>query len=287
MTLQAAADELYGLPPEQFTAARDDFAARLRKAGERELAVAVRELRRPSVPAWLVNLLVRHRAAGLDRLLETGDQLRSAMASGAGDDVRRLSNDRRSAVGALVTGIEELADRPVTPAVLDDVVATLEAATADHTAATAVRSGRLVRALHYAGFGELPDLSGAVGLAPAAPSKPRRATPSPAATKASAAERRSAERAAQEAAGAADDAQRAYELRAAQQAQARAGVESAEGAVSEAAARLENAQAELATARHREKAAESEAAAAHRSARAAHAAAEVARRHLADVRSGQ
>lgn len=300
MTLQAAADELYGLPPEQFTAARDDFAARLRKAGERELSAAVRELRRPSVSAWLVNLLVRRRADRLDQLLEVGEGLRSAMASGAGDELRRLGDDRRTTIASLTRDAEAISGRRAGAAVLDEVRATLEAATADPTAATAVRSGRLVRALSYAGFGELPDLNGAVGLAPR-PAPARRSSKEGVATPVEdAAVRgtksgsrptrpakeaiRGAEAAAYEAAGKADDAQRSYESRLAEHAQSVDAVADAEGALEELRRQIDAATAALQTARQAERPAAAAAEAARRSARQAHAAAAAARSRLSEAR---
>ncbi len=294
MALQAAADELYGLPPEQFTAARDDFANRLRQAGERELATAVRDLRRPSVSAWLVNLLVRRRGPDLDDLVDIGDRIRSAMTSGAGDAVRTLTEERRSAIESLVAAVEAMAGRPVTPAVAEEVRLTLEAATADLTAATAVRSGRLVRPLRYAGFGELPDLAGAVGLAPAraAPApRPAGRRPKDPAGRATArdeaardeaardeAARDEAARAAHHAAGAADDAQRAYEQRLTEQVDAEARVVAATEAAQAAAD-------QLAAAHEAEKSATEATTTAREAARAAHAAADAARRRLAGLRA--
>jgi hypothetical protein len=280
MALQAAADELYGLPPEQFAAARDGFANRLRQAGERELATAVRNLRRPSVSAWLVNVLVRRRGTDLDDLVDIGDHLRSAMARGAGDAVRSLTEDRRTAIARLVADVEAMAGRPVTPGVSEEVRLTLEAATADPTAATAVRSGRLVRPLRYAGFGELPDLAGAVGLSPArpAPAAHRAGQRPKDSAAARAAARQEAERAAHEAAGAADDAQRAYEQRVAEHADA-------EATASTASETADAAAKQLAAARQAEKSAAAATTQARKAARAAHAAADAARRRLAGLRT--
>ena len=49
------ADELYALPLEEFTPARDARAKELK--GDKELAAAVKKLKKPSVAAWVVNLL--------------------------------------------------------------------------------------------------------------------------------------------------------------------------------------------------------------------------------------
>lgn len=287
MALQAAADELYGLPPDQFTAARDDFAKRLRRAGERELATAVRDLRRPSLSAWLVNLLVRRRGPDLDELVDIGDRLRSAMANRAGADVRRLTEDRRAAIASLVADGEAMAGRPVAPDVSEEVRLTLEAATADLTAATAVRSGRLVRPLRYAGFGELPDLAGAVGLAPARPAPAaNRAGQRPKDSAAAwAAAREEAERAAHEAAGAADDAQRAYEQRVDEHALAVGAVEEAQDTAEGIRRQLVEATDRLQTSRAAERAAAAAADAARRAARQAHNAAAAARQRLAKARA--
>lgn len=287
MALQAAADELYGLPPEQFTAARDDFAARLRKAGERELATAVRDLRRPSVSAWLVNLLVRRRGPDLDELVDIGDRLRWAMANRAGADVRRLTEDRRAAIASLVVDGEAMAGRPVAPDVSEEVRLTLEAATADLTAATAVRSGRLVRPLRYAGFGELPDLTGAVGLVPAqpAPAANRAGQRPKDSAAARAAAREEAERAAHEAAGAADDAQRAYEQRVAEHALAVGAVEEAQDTAEDVRRQFVEATDRLQASRAAERSAAAAADAARRAARQAHDAAAAARQRLAKARA--
>ena len=51
-------DELYALPPAGFTAARYDRVQRAKLAGDRATADQVAALKRPTVPAWLVNLLV-------------------------------------------------------------------------------------------------------------------------------------------------------------------------------------------------------------------------------------
>lgn len=78
MDLDTVADELYGLTPAEFTAARDSRVADARRARDRELAVAVKALKRPSVGAWLANLLVRRGPDEVDRLLSLAADLREA-----------------------------------------------------------------------------------------------------------------------------------------------------------------------------------------------------------------
>ncbi len=161
LTADVIAGELYGLVPERFTAVRNARAKEARGAGDKALADAIGSLRRPSVSAWLVNLLARNAPRELDEFLSLADQLRAAQVSLAGDELRRLSGQRHRVVAALVREALRLADRndhPTGVAVEREVTSTLEAALADQEAADAVRSGRLMTALRYSGFGLDPGV---------------------------------------------------------------------------------------------------------------------------------
>lgn len=151
--------DLYALPPEEFTAARD-AAAKQDKS--------LKALRKPTVSAWVVNTLVRREALLLDQLITLGVELGAAQLQRDPAALRTLGDQRRQLVGAVTQRAVELADREVTSAVRLEVEATLEAALADPASAEAVRSGQLVRALSFAGFGGV-DLDGAVAELPAAP----------------------------------------------------------------------------------------------------------------------
>jgi hypothetical protein len=158
------ADELYALPPEEFTAARDRAAAQAKADGQAALAGQIRALRKPTQGAWVLNLLARERPDQLGELLDLGASLRTAQASLQGDELRRLSAQRSQVVGALARDALDLArgaGRAATPAVQREVEQTLEAALADPEAAETVRAGRLSSALSYAGFGT-PAEAGAV-----------------------------------------------------------------------------------------------------------------------------
>ncbi|MST31346.1 hypothetical protein GHK86_01190, partial [Acidimicrobiaceae bacterium USS-CC1] len=72
MDLAAVADELYGVDPSAFTTTRDARAREARAAGDRELAEAIKALRRPSLAAWALDLLARERREEVDRLLDLG-----------------------------------------------------------------------------------------------------------------------------------------------------------------------------------------------------------------------
>ena len=159
-----AGDELFGLPPEEFVAARDDLARRLRREGEAEAAKQVKALRRPPLSAWAVNQLARGQGDGLGPLLAAGERLRAAhQAALAGEgaaELRAAAKAERDAVAGLVRSAMELlgaAGHPTTDATRDRVAATLHAAAASPEAAAQVGSGRLTADLDPSGFGAVPD----------------------------------------------------------------------------------------------------------------------------------
>src|SRR5438034_9907423 len=78
--LESELDRLYGLPLDEFTAARNELATRLRKAGQADAAERVRELRKPSVAVWTVNQLARRYPDEIEELVEGGKRLRDAQA---------------------------------------------------------------------------------------------------------------------------------------------------------------------------------------------------------------
>ena len=174
-SLTTVADELYGLVPAQFTAARDARAGRARQAGDKPLAAEIKGLKKPTTGAWLANLVVRHRRDEVGHLLELGAELRQAQAGLAADELRRLSQERHRVVASLRDQARELArdaGQPVSDAAVLELEATLEAALADAAAAEALRSGRLTTGLRYSGLGltdVIPAASSASGTHPAVP----------------------------------------------------------------------------------------------------------------------
>ncbi|MGH3094445.1 MAG: hypothetical protein ACRDMV_00420 [Streptosporangiales bacterium] len=163
MDFDRTADDLYGLRPEGFTAARNERAARARSDGERDLAKRIRQLRRPTVSAWVVNLLVREAGDVIGELLELGGQLREAQGKRRGEQLRALTERRREVVPAVASKGQRLAGDAgysVGESALREVEATLEAALADPDASEAVRAGRLTTALSYSGLGPLDSKVG-------------------------------------------------------------------------------------------------------------------------------
>ena len=155
--------ELYALPPDRFIAARDEAVAQARSAGDREAAARLAKLRRPTVAAWLVNLLALHRPEQVGELLDLAAAMREAQHGLRGEELRHLSTRRRETIAGLVGQVRGLAVEAGRPAretlPLAEVEATLTAALADEQVAAAVRAGRLTKATGYAGFGEVPDES--------------------------------------------------------------------------------------------------------------------------------
>jgi hypothetical protein len=165
----ALADELYGLPRDEFTAARNAAAKRVRQAGDRELAGRITDLRRPSTSAWLANLLAREHPDEVRALVELGDGLRAAQNRLEGDALRELSRRRHELVHGLVQqakGLARAVGHPASEAVTRELEDTFTAAVNSSGAAAKLAGGRLTSALDPAAAAPLPE------TAPAPP--PRR-----------------------------------------------------------------------------------------------------------------
>ena len=150
--LLTIADELFGLPLGDFTPARDARAKELK--ADKTLSAAVKALRKPSLAAWVVNLMVRRDAEQVAQVLAVGEALREAQATLDGAELRALTKQRRQLTAAVTSrarGVAADEGVRVTQAVADQVEATLTAAMLDAGAADAVRSGLLVTSLAAAG----------------------------------------------------------------------------------------------------------------------------------------
>lgn len=151
---------LYSVPPDEFMGERIEAVERAKAAGDGQLAAQISKLRKPSLAAWLVNLLAHQRPELIDELLALGDELRAAQRELRGSQLRDLSLRRRTTVAALIREARALAvaaGRPVPEKMpLAEVEQTLTAALADSDTADEVRAGRLTRPREYAGFGETP-----------------------------------------------------------------------------------------------------------------------------------
>jgi hypothetical protein len=183
-----AADELYGLPFDDFVAARNARAKALRKDGDKAAADEVAKLPKPSQVAWVANQLAR---AGADELLDAGEALRKAQLGGGGRDaLREATAAERAAVEDLLKEAKGL--RKLSRDATDRLRALLHAVAGDEELRELFEAGRLVAE---------PEPGGAwpEGAFVAAP-RERKAKPAPRESpaerrKREAAERKAAERA--------------------------------------------------------------------------------------------
>jgi chromosome segregation ATPase len=170
MELDEVADALYALPPGDFTSERDARARAARDAGDKDLGEAIKTLRRPTTSAWLVNQLARQHRDQIDTLLDLGAALREAQGALSADQLRSLAPQRQQVIHALTREARRLAaehGEPVSDQVEREVESTLQAALADPGVASEVRTGRLTRAITYAGLG--PTGVGPTGVGQVAP----------------------------------------------------------------------------------------------------------------------
>ena len=159
--LREHAEELYGLLPEEFMAARTAAVKAAKDDGDRDLAKAIQTLRRPTVAAWSVNLLARRRAELVEQVVSLGGSLREAQATLQGQALRDLTRQRRQLVAAVTQEVRALAaaeGQKLSDAAVRQVEETLQAAMADPAAAEAVRSGLLAQPMASTGLESLADV---------------------------------------------------------------------------------------------------------------------------------
>jgi hypothetical protein len=161
--LTAIADRLYAAPADSFTDARNAAA---RDCGDKALAAKVKKLKKPSVAAWAVNLLVRRESDQIDSVLELAESLRAAAEALDGDELRALTRQRRQLTTALASSARSLSREAgvrLTGPVVDQIEGMLNAAMLDPVAARVVRTGRVVTAFTSTGVSEL-DVESVVAL---------------------------------------------------------------------------------------------------------------------------
>lgn len=225
------AEELYGLTPSEFTAARNEAAKQARDVGDKQLSERVKALRKPSTAAWVVNLLVREEAGEVAQMLDVGEALQRAQADLDGDALRDLNRQRRKLISVMAQKGRSLArDRGVTVSstVAEQVEQALHAAMVDSDAAGAVRTGMLVEPLAPEGFGGLKVASAMAHTALGGESSAVRAASSGNTVKGA------SRKAGLRAVPAEDAAERRREQRRREREEATAAVESAQAALAEA-----------------------------------------------------
>jgi hypothetical protein len=153
-------DELFTLPLDEFTAARNALAKRLKQEGEPDAAEQVRTLPKPSVAAWAVNQLARRDPEAVRSLLNVAARLRSAQERSlkgdrTADDLRAAQAEEREIIRELTRGAEAVlreAGRPASGTTLERVASLLRAAAVDEPGRSTLRDGRLSGDVEVSGF---------------------------------------------------------------------------------------------------------------------------------------
>jgi hypothetical protein len=170
-----APEDLYGLPLEEFTPARDALAKELKAAGQKDEAAEVKSLRKPSLAAWALNRVAREQPDAIERLRASGADVRAAQEEALSGNAGRL----RDAGRALAEEVDRVAGhaadalraagRPASAAQQEKIVATLRTAAVEDQAGDALARGVLADELESTGFSLLG--AGATAAAPATTSK--------------------------------------------------------------------------------------------------------------------
>jgi hypothetical protein len=243
---EEAADALYAAPAADFIATRNELAKQLKADGDPVGSTRLKAMRKPTVAAWLTNLVARKAPDDLDDLLALGDEFREATADLDGDRLRELTPKRHQLLDKLAKEAARLAaedGQKISADVGQKLRETLDAALVDPAAGDAVREGRLSSALRHVGFGVV-DENG----------EPSNVTPLTDERRQAARDRRKAQRAEE---AEADQKSRKKEEReaeerereAAAKAEARQGFEDAVAAAQEAEAKVEDLDSQLDKAR--------------------------------------
>ena len=147
--LGKAKAELYRLPRDEFTAARNELAKRLRGDGRRADAETVKQLRKPTAAAWIVNQVSRQARGDMKKLLSAGERMRKARTP---TQLRTASAAEREAIARLLGRVEEVAgSQPA--ATIERVRETLHAAAGDAGVGALVSAGCLDKEQRLVGFG--------------------------------------------------------------------------------------------------------------------------------------
>lgn len=160
-------DDLYGVDPAEFVAARDALARRLRAAGDTSTAAEVKALRRPPKTAWALNALARSEPGLIEAVITSASAL--ALAFDGGGDLRTAQSTYRDAIHDAVTAAADRGGIDA-EALRTRMRDTLFAAGADSEVAEALVAGTLRDDHEAPGFGIGP------GTAAAAPRSASRST---------------------------------------------------------------------------------------------------------------
>ena len=168
--LEDEIDALFRLPPAEFTSARNELAARLKKEGHRNDADRVRLLAKPSISAWTVNQLYWDHRDAFDQLMRAGKRLRPAQKlrmAGKVAGMRDSLDARRDALvhlSELATQLLQEAGSNPSLDTLRRVTTTLEALSAHAMLPDGPTPGRLTQDLDPPSFDSLASLMSGVSV---------------------------------------------------------------------------------------------------------------------------
>jgi hypothetical protein len=160
VNFEEAASRLYAAPAADFIAARNELAKELKAAGDQLGSTRLKALRKPTVAAWVTNLVARELPDDIEDLLALGDEFREATADLDGERLRELTPRRHKLIDKLAksaAGLSEREGQKVSADVGQKLRETLDAALVDPAAGEAVREGRLSSALRHVGFGVVDE----------------------------------------------------------------------------------------------------------------------------------
>lgn len=145
--LPGAADELFALPPKDFTRRRNEMAKQLKAGGDNQGAQAVAALPKPSLSAWALNQVARWNSKMIKELVRIDETLRKP---GSSTEFRRASGERNRIVRDIVEAASSILQNnghTAGAAVVQKLTQTLLAIGTDEEARQALVHGRLVKDL--------------------------------------------------------------------------------------------------------------------------------------------
>jgi hypothetical protein len=124
-------DELVDVPPEEFVAARDELAKRLKAEGNAAEAAKVKKLRKPTVTQWITDQVRRHHRDDIDALRAASSAVaaaqEAAITSGDRDAMRDATATRRDALDAVGRAVDEVLAQSGRPSQYrDEVLSAIE-----------------------------------------------------------------------------------------------------------------------------------------------------------------
>ena len=125
-------EDLADVPPEEFVAARDELAKRLKAGGNVKEAAEVKKLRKPTVTRWVADQVGRHHAEDVEALRAALSNVAAAQETaitrgdrGALAEATEQRRDAMTALGRAVDDVLAANERPEHHR--DEVVAAIEA----------------------------------------------------------------------------------------------------------------------------------------------------------------